>query len=64
MPQKYVGTVVTMIYCDRSGRITQRRIRVDAVQGDRVKAFDMEKRAPRVFRVARILAVMPDLRTA
>ncbi|MFC4808549.1 hypothetical protein [Paenibacillus sp. GCM10023250] len=64
MPDKYVGMVVTIIYCDRSGRITQRRIRVDAVQGERVKAFDLEKRAPRVFRIAHILAVMPDQRTA
>ncbi|QHW30135.1 hypothetical protein GZH47_04290 [Paenibacillus rhizovicinus] len=64
MPEKYVGAIVAMIYLDRSGRITQRRIRVNAVQGGLVHAYDLEKRAPRVFHTAHILAVSPDSRTA
>lgn len=64
MPEKYVGAIVAMIYLDRNGRITQRRIRVKDVQGGLVHAYDLTKRAPRVFQAARILAVLPEARTA
>jgi len=56
---KYVGRTVEMIYQDRSGRLTQRRIRVLSADGGNIRAYDLGKRAPRVFEAARILAVQP-----
>ena len=64
MHAKHVGNVVAIVYLDRRGSITQRRIRVIAIQDGQVKAYDMEKRGPRVFRADRILACFPDKRTA
>ena len=55
--QRYVGRRVAIIYQDRKGAITKRTILVEAVQDSHVKAFDLDKRAPRVFIVANILAV-------
>ena len=59
---KYVGQTIEMIYQDRSGRLTQRRIRVLAVEGGKVRAYDLDKRAPRVFDADRVLAVQPGPR--
>jgi predicted DNA-binding transcriptional regulator YafY len=59
MPEKYIGRPVSIIYQDRSGNITQRRIVVHAISNGRVRAYDLDKRAPRVFDAGRILAVRP-----
>lgn len=60
MPEKYLHRIVTIIYQDRHGQLTQRRIRVQAFDDGRVRAYDLGKRAPRVFDVDRILAVQPE----
>ncbi|WP_219836585.1 hypothetical protein [Paenibacillus sp. R14(2021)] len=57
MTDKDIGQTVSIIYMDNKGRFSQRRIRIDAVQEGIVKAFDLEKRAPRVFKADHILAV-------
>ena len=57
--EKYTGRSVEIIYRDRLGRLTQRRIRVQAVHAGKVKAYDLEKLAPRLFDANRILALMP-----
>lgn len=54
---KYVGRTIEMIYQDRSGCFTQRCVRVLAAEGGKVRAYDLDKRAPRVFETERILAV-------
>lgn len=54
---KYIGRIVTIIYQDRSGSFTQRRIRVLAVDGDKIKAYCYNAGAPRLFMADRILAV-------
>jgi len=56
---KYVGRTIEMIYQDRSGRLTQRRIRVLAAEDGKIHAYDLDKRAPRVFDANRVLAVQP-----
>lgn len=56
---KYMGRTVEIIYLDRRGRFSRRRIRVAAVRGDVVRAYDLDRRAPRVFRIENILAVQP-----
>ena len=55
--QKYVGCTMDIIYQDRNGRLTQRRIRVQSVHGHTIRAYDFGKRSPRVFRLENILAV-------
>ena len=59
MLEKWVGRIVTIIYQDGKGGITQRRIAVRGVADGRVRAFDLDKRAPRMFCADRILAVQP-----
>jgi predicted DNA-binding transcriptional regulator YafY len=56
---KYIGRVVEIIYLDRSGKITQRKIEVRAIQGRVVRAYCLQQRAPRVFVIDRILAIAP-----
>lgn len=57
--RKYTGQMIEIVYQDRGGRLTQRLVRVCAVHADKVHAFDLGKRAPRVFCMDRILAVRP-----
>lgn len=61
---KYVGETVEIIYCGDDGSITQRRVEVRSVNGSIVKAFCLNKRAPRVFRIENILAVQPVRRAS
>jgi predicted DNA-binding transcriptional regulator YafY len=58
---KYIGRVVEIIYLDRSGKVTQRKIEVRSIQGGVVRAYCLQQRAPRVFVIDRILAVAPVL---
>lgn len=62
--QKYLARTVDIIYVDSRGRFSCRRIRVLAVQGDLVRAYDYARRAPRVFRTDRILAAVPAVMPA
>ncbi|SDD29149.1 hypothetical protein SAMN02799630_02820 [Paenibacillus sp. UNCCL117] len=57
--QKYVGHVVEIIYLGRDGKITQRKIEIRGVAGGVVKAYCLQRKAPRVFRLDSILAVQP-----
>ncbi|MFS0727703.1 WYL domain-containing protein [Paenibacillus sp. 1P07SE] len=58
MPINYtVGREMTIIYLDRKGVISKRRIQVCGVQGERVRAYCFTARAPRVFLRGNILAV-------
>lgn len=57
--QKYIDTTVEIIYMDRNGNFTQRKIQIRSVAEPFVKAICLEQRAPRLFRIERILAVRP-----
>lgn len=48
---------VEIIYLDRHGRTTKRKLRIQAIEGRRVKAYCFTRRAYRVFMLERILAV-------
>ncbi len=50
---------VELIYLDRFGRATKRTVRLREIDGDRVKAYCLTRRAPRVFVIDNILAVQP-----
>lgn len=61
---KYIGRIINIIYLDRNGQFSQRRIRVISVKDDLVQAHDYTRQAPRVFRRENILAVQPVAKTA
>ncbi|GAB6935701.1 hypothetical protein JCM14720_16220 [Calditerricola yamamurae] len=50
---------VDIVYIDRAGRFSQRRVRLLHVDADHVRAYCYERRAVRTFAVANILAAMP-----
>lgn len=57
--EKYIGRTVEIIYVDRTGKITQRRIEVHDVRGGLVRAICLTSHAPRAFRIDNILACVP-----
>jgi predicted DNA-binding transcriptional regulator YafY len=62
--EKYIGRVVQINYEDKAGKITKQTTRVREVTEGKIKAFDYDRNAPRVFDADRILAVQPVGRTA
>jgi hypothetical protein len=56
---KYTSHIVEIIYQGAYGQITQRRIEVQAIVGGILKAYCLQRKAPRVFRIENILAVQP-----
>lgn len=64
MPTKYIGQVVEIMYQDRSGKITQRKIEVKGIRGNIVGATCLKTGAPRTFRMDSILAWQPAVKTA
>jgi predicted DNA-binding transcriptional regulator YafY len=59
MLHQYVGRIVEIIYLDRNNKLTQRLIEVRSIEGDTVKAYCLKQQAPRLFKLANILAVEP-----
>ncbi|CAM3500230.1 hypothetical protein [Marinicrinis lubricantis] len=62
--QKYVGRIIEIIYQDRKGQFTKRRIRVLRIDDVVVKAYCYAGRGPRLFYLDRILAIQPIVRNA
>lgn len=54
--EKYIGKQLTIIYEDTKGAITKRRILLQSIQAGKLRVYDFDKRAPRVFDRSRILA--------
>ncbi len=61
---KYIGRVVEIIYLDRSGRFSRRKVQVRDVRNGIVRAFCITSGAPRTFRIENILACQPVVRSA
>lgn len=57
--RKWLHCQVELIYIDRKQRITQRRVIVNAVSPDAVKAYCLSSRSPHIFKPDHILAVKP-----
>lgn len=57
--EKYVGGVVEIIYSDKRKGFSQRRVKLLKVEGGLVKAFCLERMAPRTFLADAVLAVQP-----
>ncbi len=57
--QRYLSSdqLVDIIYLDRSGQITQRRIKLHSVTEDQVKAYCFARRSIRSFSISNILAI-------
>lgn len=62
--EKYKGHAVELIYLDKSGQLTQRKVLVHSIKGDRVRVYCLERQAPRVLLIDSILAVQPVLHRA
>lgn len=56
MPTKYLGEIVEIMYMDRSGKITQRRIEIKAICNGLIKATCLMSGSPRTFHTDNILA--------
>ncbi|MEC0167348.1 hypothetical protein [Paenibacillus graminis] len=59
MMQMDIGQTVEIIYMDKAGKITQRKIEVHGIRDGRIRATCLSTGAPRVFLVANILAWQP-----
>ncbi|MEK3868181.1 hypothetical protein MHH60_32490 [Paenibacillus sp. FSL H7-0716] len=54
-----IGQTVEIVYEDKTGKITQRKIEVLGIRDSRIRATCLSTRAPRVFLVSNILAWQP-----
>ena len=50
---------IQIIYIGSDGQTTQRKLRSLKINGENLKAYCLTRRAPRVFAIGNILAVMP-----
>lgn len=64
MLNKYKGQRVELIYQDRAGQLTQRKVQIHSIKGDRVRVYCLERQAPRVLLIDSILAVQPVVKSA
>lgn len=55
------GWVVEMMYIDRNGIFSKRRVKLMKLQGDRLVAWDVNKQARRTFCMDRVLACLPTI---
>ncbi|OAB33856.1 hypothetical protein [Paenibacillus glacialis] len=60
MPAKYIGKIIEIIYMDQSGKITQRRIEINAIRNGLIKAADLKSKSPRTFLINNVLAWQPS----
>ncbi len=57
--QMSIGQTGEIVYQDKAGKITQRKIEVKGIRDGRIRATCLATDAPRVFLVANILAWQP-----
>ena len=57
--RKYIGRIVTIIYRDRGNRFTKRRIKILDADNVYIKAYCLERKAPRTLLAESVLAVEP-----
>ena len=53
------GQITEMVYVDRHGTFSERRVKLIKVQGEYVVAWDLNKQARRTFRIEQVLACLP-----
>ncbi|WP_420850520.1 hypothetical protein [Paenibacillus tepidiphilus] len=55
-----IGQTIEIVYRDRAGKITQRKIEIVGIRDGRIRATCFTTGAPRVFLVSGILAWQPS----
>ncbi|ERI09725.1 hypothetical protein [Aneurinibacillus aneurinilyticus] len=55
----YLGRTVEVIYLNRDGELSQRKIRLLSVKDGRIRAYCFMRRATRYFFVENVLAMRP-----
>ncbi|ETT57251.1 hypothetical protein MHI43_09500 [Paenibacillus sp. FSL H8-0457] len=60
MFEKYLEQTVEIIYEDRKGNITQRKIQIHSIKDQRIRATCLESGKPRVFNENNILSWRPQ----
>ncbi|MBW4080414.1 hypothetical protein [Paenibacillus sp. S150] len=53
------GQTIEIVYQDKTGKITQRKIEILGIREDRIRATCLTTGSPRVFLIANILAWQP-----
>ncbi|RAR45477.1 hypothetical protein [Paenibacillus sp. MDMC362] len=56
MFEKYLEQIIEIIYEDRKGNITQRKIQIHSIRDQRIRATCLETGKPRVFNENNILS--------
>ncbi len=59
--KKYIGEVIELIYVDRKGKITQRKIRLQGIRNNLIRATCLNINQPRVFRMDNVLSWRPAM---
>jgi predicted DNA-binding transcriptional regulator YafY len=54
-----IGQTIEIIYLDKAGKITQRKIEVNGIRDGRIRATCLSTGAPRVFLMDNILSWQP-----
>lgn len=54
-----IGQTIEIIYLDKAGKITQRKIEVNGIRDGRIRATCLTTGAPRIFLAANILSWQP-----
>lgn len=54
-----IGQTIEIIYLDKAGKITQRKIEVNGIRDGRIRATCLTTGAPRVFLTASVLSWQP-----
>jgi predicted DNA-binding transcriptional regulator YafY len=55
--RKYLGSIVEIIYIDKDQQITQRLIELRSVKSGSIKAYCLQRKALRIFKIESILAI-------
>ncbi|WP_341348784.1 hypothetical protein [Paenibacillus sp. FSL H3-0469] len=59
MMKMSIGQTIEIIYMDKAGKISQRKIEVNGIRDGRIRATCLTTGAPRVFLTASILSSKP-----
>jgi len=54
--EKYIGNVIEIIYIDRDGKITQRKIKLQGIRNKLIRATCLNTNQTRVFRMDNVLS--------
>ena len=55
----HIGQIVEIVYVDRVGKITQRKIEIKSIRDGMLRATCLISDSPRIFRMDNILAWQP-----